>query len=384
MKKAPNSLVSKRNDAAFTALVQTLSETHTWTQEQSARALNTHLAIRNWLFGWYIVEFEQKGAGYKELYGKQLIERLAQALSNQGLKGVSPTSLRKCREFYQAYTHLQQAVPVNSPKKIQQAVPVESLVKNLSSTITLGWTHYVALLAIKDLNERNFYEIEAVQNNWGTRELERQIDSSIYERLALSRDKAVVKRLSQKGQIVEKPADIIKNPYILEFSELSEQARYSEMELESALIDHLEKFLLELGKGYLFEARQKRFSFDNQHFFVDLVFYNRLLRSYVLIDLKIGDLKHQDLGQMQMYVNYFDRFVKQSEENPTVGILLCHNKSDDLVELTLPKDSNVFASQYKLYLPSKKDLRKQLEEAQQRWENENEAKKNKPKKSLRV
>ena len=156
------------------------------------------------------------------------------------------------------------------------------------------------------------------------------------------------------------------------------------MELESALIDHLEKFLLELGKGYLFEARQKRFSFDNQHFFVDLVFYNRLLRSYVLIDLKIGDLKHQDLGQMQMYVNYFDRFVKQSEENPTVGILLCHNKSDDLVELTLPKDSNVFASQYKLYLPSKKDLRKQLEEAQQRWENENEAKKNKPKKSLRV
>ena len=246
MKKAPNSLVSNTNDAAFTALVQALSETHTWTQGQSARALNSFLAIRNWLFGWYIVEFEQKGAGFKELYGKHLIERLAQALSNQGLKGVSPTSLRKCREFYQAYTHLQQALPVISSekdrtrKKIQQALPVESLVKNLSATITLGWTHYVALLAIKDLNERRFYEIEAVQNNWGTRELERQISSSIYERLALSRDKAVVKRLSQKGQIVEKPADIIKNPFILEFSELSEQARYSEMELESALIDHLE------------------------------------------------------------------------------------------------------------------------------------------------
>lgn len=219
------------------------------------------------------------------------------------------------------------------------------------------------MLTISNADERRFYEIEASENSWGARELERQIAASLYERLALSRDKEGIRQLSQKGLVVEKPGDVIKNPFVLEFLDMEEKIAYSEHALETAIIDHLEHFLLELGKGFLFEARQKRFTFDNDHFYVDLVFYNRLLRCYVLIDLKRDKLTHQDLGQMQMYVNYFDRYVKTDDELPTIGMLLCHRKHDALVELTLPKDSNIFASKYQLYMPSKEELKRQLEEA---------------------
>ncbi|NIA10381.1 MAG: DUF1016 family protein, partial [Nitrospiraceae bacterium] len=243
---------------------------------------------------------------------------------------------------------------------------LQTVTGKLESRFMLGWTHYVTLLKVKNAEARRFYEVEAVKNGWGYRELERQINSALYERLALSRDKVGVKELSTKGQVVERPEDIIKNPYILEFTGLEEHTSYNEHDLETALIDRIEQFLLELGKGFLFESRQKRFSFDNRHFYVDLVFYNRLLRCYVLIDLKVGDLKHQDLGQMQMYVNYFDRYVKTGDESPTVGILLCLSKSDELVELTLPENSNIYASEYQLYLPSKEEFKKQLEE--KAWE----------------
>ena len=201
------------------------------------------------------------------------------------------------------------------------------------------------------------------------RELERQIASSLYERLALSRDKAAVRRLSREGLVVEKAADLIKNPLVLEFLGLEEKPAYSESELETAIIDRLQQFLLELGKGFLFEARQKRFTFDNKHFFVDLVFYNRLLRCYVLIDLKRGEMTHQDLGQMQMYVNYFDRYVKTEDELPTVGIVLCGSKNDAVVELTLPDDANIYASKYQLYLPSKRELTAQLQSIQRELRN---------------
>lgn len=188
------------------------------------------------------------------------------------------------------------------------------------------------------------------------------MSSSLYERLALSRDKNEVMRLAQEGLTIEKPEDIIKNPVTLEFLGLKPDVAYTESKLENAIIDKMQQFLLELGKGFLFEARQKRFSFDERNFYVDLVFYNRLLQCYVLIDLKTGDLTHQDLGQMQMYVNYYDRNVKQEFEKPTIGILLCGEKSDALVELTLPKDSNVYASQYSLYLPEKALLQRKLKE----------------------
>lgn len=215
-------------------------------------------------------------------------------------------------------------------------------------------------MRIKNDSERSFYEIEAARENWSIRTLQRQYNSSLYERIALSRNKDKILELAEQGQIVTQPSDIMKQPTVLEFLGMEEKAEYSETELETAIIDKLQTFLLELGKGYLFEARQKRFTFDEDNFYVDLVFYNRLLRCYVLIDLKTDKLTHQDLGQMQMYVNFFDRYRKLSDENPTIGILLCKEKNDALVEITLPKDSNVFASQYALYLPDKKELQKKL------------------------
>ena len=192
----------------------------------------------------------------------------------------------------------------------------------------LSWSQYVFLLGIDDAGERAFYEIESARNGWTLPELKRQFNASLYERLALSRDKRGIRKLAQHGQIIGRPHDILKEPYVLEFLGLDEKAAYSETDLESAIIDKLEHFLLELGKGFLFEARQKRFTFDTDHFFVDLVFYNRLLRCYVLIDLKIGKVTHQDLGQMQMYVNYFDPQVKREDEQPTIGIILCKKKQD--------------------------------------------------------
>jgi predicted nuclease of restriction endonuclease-like (RecB) superfamily len=237
------------------------------------------------------------------------------------------------------------------------------------SPFTLSWSHYVLLLTIKDPDERSFYEIEATNEGWSVPELRRQKASSLYERLALSRDKDGIRKLAKEGQVIVKPEDLLKEPLVLEFLGLDEQARYSESDLESALISHLEKFLLELGKGFLFEARQKRFTFDGDHYFLDLVFYNRLLRCYVVIDLKLDKLTHQDLGQMQMYVNHYDRQVKLPEENPTVGLLLCKEKKDAIVELTLPKDANIHAKEYQLYLPSKELLRAKLLE----WSREQEA-----------
>jgi predicted nuclease of restriction endonuclease-like (RecB) superfamily len=367
----------------FENLATTFQVTQDALLRHSARAVDSALVVRNWLFGWYLVEFENASASRADLYGKELINKLAKRLKEKGLQGISPTNLRKFREFFQAYPEIQRATSVTSlaglgspsflqdsasTEKIQQTLSVESFQSmrqaaftQIASSLPLGWSHYVELLTLEDPSERSFYEIEAASNQWSVRELQRQIASSLYQRLALSRDTNEIHRLAVEGQVVEKAADLIKNPIVLEFLGLQDRPHYSEGELESAIIDQLESFLLELGKGFLFEARQKRFTFDNDHFRVDLVFYNRLLRCYVLVDLKRDKLTHQDLGQMQMYVNYFDRHVKLSEELPTIGILLCHRKNDALVELTLPPNANIFASKYQLYLPSKEELKAQLE-----------------------
>jgi predicted nuclease of restriction endonuclease-like (RecB) superfamily len=371
----------------FENLADTFQATQEALQKHATRAVDSALVVRNWLFGWYLVAFENAAAERSELYGKELINKLSKRLKDKGIKGISPTNLRKFREFYQAYPEIQRTASVTSltelgsasflqtsaiSQKIQQTASVESsqtmpqvVFKQIASSLPLGWSHYVELLTIDSPDERRFYEIEAAANQWSVRELQRQIASSLYERLALSRDKEEIRRLATEGQIVEKAADLIKNPLVLEFLGLDDRPHYSEDELESAIIDQLESFLLELGKGFLFEARQKRFTFDNDHFFVDLVFYNRLLRCYVLIDLKRDKLTHQDLGQMQMYVNYFDRHVKLPDELPTIGIVLCHRKNDALVELTLPPDANIFASKYQLYLPSKEELKARLEQITQ-------------------
>jgi len=344
----------------LSALVQVLSTTHQQLQAQAARSVDTALVVRNWLFGWHIVEFEQGAAARAQVYGKQLLVRLSDELARRGLKGVSVTNLKQCRSFYQTYPEIGQ-----TPSD-QSTTPPNT--QKLAERLNLGWSQYVVLLSVSNAQARSFYAIEAQQGSWGVRELKRQVDSGLFERLALSRSKDEVRALAQVGQVVAKPTDVIKNPYVLEFLDLPEHPTYSEHQLEMAIIDKLEHFLLELGKGFLFEARQKRFTFDDNHFYVDLVFYNRLLRCYVVIDLKIGSLTHQDLGQMQMYVNYFDRHVKTAEEAPTVGILLCYDKNDALVELTLPENSNIYAAQYQLYLPSKEELRQKIQEAERAWE----------------
>jgi len=230
------------------------------------------------------------------------------------------------------------------------------------TSFTLSWSHYVFLMRLPE-HERCFYEIEATENNWSLRELNRQFNSALYDRLRLSRDKEGVKALSENGQLINNPQDAVKDPYILEFLGLKEENSYTESELEQAIIDKIEHFLLELGKGFTFVGRQQRFTFEEEHFFVDLVFYNRLLKCFVLIDLKIGKLKHQDLGQIQMYVNYYDRFVKTDDENPTIGIVLSKDKKDSLVEITLPKDNKqIFTSQYQTYLPTKAEFMAQIDE----------------------
>ncbi|MFA9487318.1 MULTISPECIES: YhcG family protein [unclassified Mannheimia] len=230
-------------------------------------------------------------------------------------------------------------------------------------TFPLSWSHYQKLIRISDPYERRFYEIEAEKNHWSLRELERQYDSALFTRLALSKNKDEIRALALEGQKIEKPADLVKDPYILEFLGLSEMPSYSENELEQHLIDKLEHFLLELGSGFAFVGRQKRISFDEQHFYIDLVFYNRLLRCFVLIDLKIGKLKHQDIGQMQMYVNYYDREMRLEGENQTIGLILCQDKTESLVKYTLPEDNDqIFASKYQTALPSKEALLALLQE----------------------
>jgi predicted nuclease of restriction endonuclease-like (RecB) superfamily len=245
---------------------------------------------------------------------------------------------------------------LESRDRIQQKLFAES------NPFILGWSHYLILMRIANPDERRFYEIEAARQQWTYKQLQRQYGSSLHERLALSRDKDAVMKLAKEGQVVEQPRDMLKNPLVLEFLGMDERVEYSESDLENAIIGKLQAFLLELGKGFLFEARQKRFTFNEQHFLVDLVFYNRLLKCYVLIDLKNALLKHQDLGQMQMYVHYFDRYVKTEDERPTVGILLCREKEDSIIELTLPEGENIYASEYSLYLPDKTLLQQKLAE----------------------
>ncbi|MEQ8226439.1 MAG: PDDEXK nuclease domain-containing protein, partial [Candidatus Eremiobacterota bacterium] len=290
---------------------------------------------------------EQQGKERAE-YGKQLLKNLSKRLQKDFGKGFSVQNLENMRKFYLLY---RQRI-----EKSQSLMRISNL-----SEFQLSWTHYLILIRMDDEGERNFYEIESAQNNWSVRELKRNFDSALYQRLVLSRDKEKVKELALQGQLINKPEDAIKEPYILEFLNLKPHSSYSETELEQSIIDKLQLFMKELGKGFMFVDRQERISFDERHFYIDLVFYNRLLRCFVLIDLKIGDLKHQDLGQMQMYVNYYDRFVKLPEENKTVGIVLCRDKSDTLVEITLPEDNDqIFASRYKTVLPDKEELRKLL------------------------
>lgn len=328
-----------------------------------AKAVNTAMVYTYYGIGQHIVEYEQNGE-IRASYGKQVLSRLSDRLSQKYGNGWSVETLTKCRKFFQVYS-ISSAPQTKSAKS--------SAVQTISAPqFTLSWNHYQILMRMNNPDERRFYEIEAQKQNWGYRWLQRQAASSLYERLALSTNKNKVMRLAEKGQIIEKSEDVIKNPIVLEFVGLEPNSSYSETKLENAIISKLQTFLLEMGRGFLFEARQKRFTFDEDNFYVDLVLYNRILQCYVLVDLKVEKLTHQDLGQMQMYVNYFDRYVKLDFEKPTIGILLCKSKADALVELTLPKDANVYASAYDLCLPDKSLLQQKVKEWIAEFEEENE------------
>jgi predicted nuclease of restriction endonuclease-like (RecB) superfamily len=329
----------------------------------AARQVNALLVHTNYEIGRRIVEHEQGGSVRAE-YGRELVRTLAQHLTEEFGRGYSADNLWAMRRFFLAFPARSRIAETPS----QQLLPTTAEIVETVSTrfevpsrpFTLSWSHYVFLTAITDPTERSFYEVEATQAGWSLRELRRQFDTSLFERLALSRDQDGVRALAAQGQVIEKPTDLLKDPYVLDFLGLEAQPTYSEADLESGIIDKLEHFLMELGKGFLFEGRQRRFTFDDDHFYVDLVFYNRLLRCFVLVDLKIGKLTHQDLGQMQMYVHYYDRYVKLPQEAPTIGIILCKKKHDALVEITLPEGANIHAQEYRLALPSKEELRQKL------------------------
>lgn len=317
-------------------------------------SINVAMVYAYFEIGRMIVEEEQRGADRAE-YGKQVLRELSDYLSAEFGKGFSVDNLKLMRRFFRIYSKDQIGETLFPQFK---NLPIASNGRRFY----LSWSHYLMLMRIDNIEERHFYEIETINNDWSLRELRRQYDSSLYERLALSRDKEKVKELASVGQLVDVPTDIVKDPYVLEFLGLPELPTYSESELENALIDNLQEFLLELGKGFTFVGRQVRFTFEDEHFRVDLVFFNRLLRCFVLFDLKIGKLKHQDIGQMQMYVNYYDRMVKLPDENPTIGIVLCKDKNDSVVEMTLPKDNEqIFASKYMTVLPSKEEFQKLLQ-----------------------
>ncbi|MEW5758778.1 MAG: PDDEXK nuclease domain-containing protein [Candidatus Omnitrophota bacterium] len=335
IKAKKNSAVIKRDLQAFGAYerIRKIIEN---ARGNIVRTVNTEMVAAYWHIGREIVEEEQKGKNRAE-YGQKLLGIIADRLSMDFGKGFDESNLRNIRFFYITY-----------PK-------CDALRHELS------WTHYRILMRVDNPQARSFYEVECIKNNWSARELERQKCSLLFERLALSKDKKGLMKLAQKGQELETYEDMIKDPYVLEFTGLSPQSKLYESNLEQALIDNLSKFLLELGKGFTFVARQKRISLDEDHFYIDLVFYNTILKCYVIIDLKVGKLAHQDIGQMQMYVNFYDREIKQADDSPTVGLILCEGKKDAVVRYTLSKDNEqIFASRYKLYLPSEEELIKEL------------------------
>lgn len=349
--------------------------------------VNTTLVFTNYHIGKIIVEDEQQGEK-RAAYAEKTLKNLSKRLTKEYGSGYSKRNLELMKQFYiscnkriaqtlsalsgimqtqsaqlDKYEIASRKSKVIQKKEDEQIVKWQTVFAKFQFHFPLSWSHYTFLLRIENEEERNFYEIETANNYWSVRELQRQYNSSLYERLTLSKNKKAVKELSKKGQLITKPIDMLKEPVVLEFLGMKEEAEYTESQLETAIINKLENFLLELGKGFLFQSRQQRISFNGDNFYVDLVFYNRLLKCFVLIDLKIGELKHQDIGQMQMYVNFYDREIKQKSENKTVGIVLCKQTNKAVIEYTLPKDNkHIFAREYKPYLPSKKQLQKLLEQ----------------------
>jgi predicted nuclease of restriction endonuclease-like (RecB) superfamily len=393
VKEKPTAILKKEKVSLYERIRQILESART----NMARTVNTTQVVANWLIGREIVEEEQKGLR-RAGYGERLIRDLALRLTTEYGSGYNLANLKFFRKFYLEYSQLfasskgyalrSQSVPIKDATGNEfghtaggQSSSFLLNIGTLQETIrqkgyalrsqswqpgqlhpNLSWTHYRTLSRVEKEEARAFYEIESIQNNWSARELERQINSLLYERLALSKDKEGLMRLAKKGQEIQRPVDVFKDPLVMEFLCLPASPKLVESDLEQALINNLQAFLLELGKGFAFVSRQERISLDGDHFYIDLVFYHTVLKCYVLIDLKVGKLAHQDLGQIQLYVNYYDRERRTEGDNPTLGLILCTDKNDAVVRYTLGPDQEkkIFASRYKLYLPTEAELQAEM------------------------
>ena len=326
------------NQETFIGEIRTIIDN---ARSAAIRSVDFNRVQMYWNIGRRIVEEEQHGKERAD-YGTYLIKNLAKELEPEYGSGFGVRQLEQSRQFYRTY-------PIANTLRSQ-----------------LNWSQYRRLIQIEDPDKREYYELESVNGGWTARETERQINSMLYERLLLSNEKEKVLAVARNQRIPESPTEVIKDPMVLEFLGLERKAAYYEKDLESAIISHIAEFLLEMGKGFSFVARQKRILLEDDEFFADLVFYNRLLRCFVVVELKTGKLTHQDLGQLQMYVNYYDRCEKQEDENPTIGILLCSDKNDTVVKMALPEDnSTILASKYQLYLPTTEQLIKEIDEVKQ-------------------
>ena len=349
MKKPSETDIEVTQSADMTAVYDRIAGILSSARANVARSVNVEMVRAYWSIGREIVDEEQRGS-HRAGYGDRLIEELAVRLKHAFGKGYSTTNLKYMRLFYLAYP--------NPPGQIRQALPDESAISALNDKQSnLSWTHFTLLIRVESPHARSFYEIETIRNNWSSRELARQINSLLFERLALSKDKKGLMALAIEGQMIGTPLDIIKEPVVLEFLNLSESHRLVEGDLEAALISNLQSFLLELGRGFAFIARQERITLDGDHFYVDLVFYHVVLKCYVLLEIKTDKLTHGDLGQILFYVNYFDQERRTEGDGPTIGLVLCADKNEAVVRYTLGEgNQQIFASRYKLYLPSEQEL----------------------------
>lgn len=349
----------------FKNLLSSISDIHTTLQIKAIQSVSVNLTIRNYLIGYYIVEYEQNGNDRAE-YGERAIQNLADNLKH--IKGLSLTNLKMMRLFYLTYPQISQTLSDQFKIEYQknQTVTDKSFIDGKKLLKFFSFSHFVELIKIDDDTKRLFYEVETIKGNWSVRELKRQAETLLYEQVGLSKDKdALLKSLESKKEIYN-PLDIIKNPYILEFTGLKERESYSESDLESELLNHIEDFLLELGTGFCFEARQKRISIENEHDRVDLVFYHRILKCHVLVDLKVRAFSYADVGQMNFYLNYYKNEIASENDNPPIGIILCTDKNHTKVEYaTAGLDENMFVSKYKIVLPSVSELEKFIDEEMQ-------------------
>lgn len=379
-------------------LIQVIQQTHEQTQQFAVQQVNNSLTLRNWLIGFYLVEYEQKGEDRAD-YGANLLAQVAGELKKCGIKGLNDRALRGCRSFYSCYPQIWRTVsaklysPENEADAIWRTVSAifKALPENLQTVSAelqnegeqpgteaakhslpadmlltrLSFSHFIELMKADKPLQRAFYEVQAVKNNWSVRELKRAMETLLFERSGLSTDKAAV-IAKAKDEIPVLPGDVIRNPYVLEFLGLEQKPEFSESDLEQAIIDHLQKFLVEMGRGFCFEARQRRITFDNNHYYIDLVFYHRILKCHVLVDLKLGAFSHADAGQMNVYLNYYKDQEMTAGDNPPIGIILCAHKNDTLVKYaTGGLSQEMFVGKYLVQLPSEDEL-KQLIEADTR------------------